>query len=180
MSTPRGALREFFAVLTAADVPGVNDIGASRLDEVLLVDSEVSYIGHPIVALVGESLEACRAAAKRVKISYEPLPALVTIEQAIEAGAFHTETSAIRRGETAAALENPPCVLEGCFSFGGQEHFHLETQAAWAERSEDHGILVHSSTQHPSEIQIVVARVFGLPRHQVVVRSPRMGGGFGG
>lgn len=168
------------AVLTAVDVPGINDIGASRLDEILLADKEVQYVGHPVAAIVGESGEACRAAAARMVIDFDPLPAVITIEQALEDESFHTETSAIRRGDVIAALAGAPHVLEGTFAFGGQEHFYLETQAAWAERSEDDGLLVHSSTQHPSEIQLIVARVLDKARHQIVVRSPRMGGGFGG
>ncbi|MDX2080097.1 MAG: xanthine dehydrogenase molybdopterin binding subunit [Terrimicrobiaceae bacterium] len=168
------------AVLTASDVPGVNDIGCSRLDEILLADKEVQYIGHPVVAIVAETPEAARAAAAAVVIDYEPLPAVVTIDQAIQDDSFHTEASVIRRGDAASALAAAPHVLDGTFAFGGQEHFYLETQAAWAERSEDDGMLVHSSTQHPSEIQLIVARVLDRPRHQIVVRSPRMGGGFGG
>jgi len=168
------------AVLTAADVPGLNEIGASRHDEILLADDEVQYVGHSVVAIVGETPDACRAGAAAVKIDYEPLGTILTIPAAIEAGAFHTETNTIRRGDVAAALGDAELTLEGEFEFGGQEHFYLETQAAWAERTEDDGVLVHSSTQHPSEIQIIVARVLDVPRNRVVVTNPRMGGGFGG
>lgn len=168
------------AVLTAADVPGVNDIGASRLDEILLADREVAYVGHPVVAIVGDSPEACRAAAARVEIDYEPLESVLTLREAIERDSFHTEVSAIRRGVAAEAISSAPRQLCGELEIGGQEHFYLETQAAWAEPGEDGAVTVHSSTQHPSEIQTIVARVLGAPRHDVVVVSPRMGGGFGG
>lgn len=168
------------AVLTAADVPGVNDIGASRLDEILLADTEVHYVGHPVVAIVGESGEACRAAAARVRIDYEVLPAVLTIDEAIASGAFHTDPSVIKRSDAAAALASAPHVVEGTVACGGQEHFYLETQAAWAEPGEDGTVLVHSSTQHPSEVQLIVARVLGCARNDVVVTSPRIGGGFGG
>ncbi|MFY8216794.1 MAG: molybdopterin cofactor-binding domain-containing protein, partial [Chthoniobacterales bacterium] len=81
---------------------------------------------------------------------------------------------------TAAAMETAEHRMSGEFEFGGQEHFYLETQAAWAEAGGDGDVFISSSTQHPSEIQIIVAKVLGLPRHRVVVEAPRMGGGFGG
>ena len=168
------------AVMTAADIPGMNDIGASRHDEILLADVEVHYVGHPIVAIVGESPEACRAGAAAVEIEYEVLPGIFSLTDAISAGSFHNEPNSICRGDVQAALENAPHTIEGEFEFGGQEHFYLETQAAWAERGEDDAIVVHSSTQHPSEIQMIVARVLDQARNQVVVTNPRMGGGFGG
>src|SRR5262245_52581578 len=77
-------------------------------------------------------------------------------------------------------MRTAPMVIEGEFELGGQEHFYLETQAAWAEPGEDGSMLVFSSTQHPSEVQAVVAHVLDLSANKVIVQSPRMGGGFGG
>lgn len=168
------------AVLLAEDVPGLNDIGASVHDEILLADKEVFYHGHPVAIIVGETPEVCREAATLMEIAYEPLPPLLTIREALAAESFLTEPSAITRGDAESALRNVPHILEGEFSFGGQEHFYLETQAAWAEWTEDDMILVHTSTQHPSEIQTIVAHVLGWPRHRIIAHSPRMGGGFGG
>lgn len=168
------------AVLMAADVPGTNDIGASRQDEILLADREVHYVGQPVAAIVGTSGDACRAAEKLFQIDYEPLAPIVSLEEAIRAEDFLTAPSTITRGDAAGATASSPFTLGGEFSFGGQEHFYLETQAAWTEFTEDDSLIVHSSTQHPTEIQTIVARVLGWPRHQVVVRCPRMGGGFGG
>ena len=86
----------------------------------------------------------------------------------------------IRRGVVDTHLQSAPHTLEGEFELGGQEHFYLETQAAWAQRGEDGSVFVCSSTQHPSEVQAVVAHVLKVPINKVVVQSPRMGGGFGG
>ncbi len=167
------------AVLLAEDVPGHNDVGGHH-DEVLLADSEVLFHGHLVAIVVGETLAACRAAAALVEIDYEPLPAVLTIPEAIAADSFHTAPNFMRRGDWRAALEGSAHRIEDVFEFGGQEHFYLETQAAWAEVDGEGNVLVSSSTQHPTEIQTIVAEVLHLQRHRVVVQAPRMGGGFGG
>jgi len=168
------------AVLLAEDVQGLNDTGAVRHDEILLADREVFYHGQIVALVIGETQELCRAAAAQVVVEYEPLPAIFTIEEAIAAESFHTEPHFIRRGDVRAALTNSPMTFAGEFSFGGQDHFYLETNAAWAEPGEDGSVFVSSSTQHPSEVQHIVAHVLAVPMHRVVVECPRMGGGFGG
>jgi xanthine dehydrogenase molybdopterin binding subunit len=167
------------AVLLAEDVPGLNDVGTKH-DEILLPDKDVSYHGQIVALVVGESQEACRAVAEKVVVEYEPLPPMLTLEQAVTARSFHNEPNFIRRGNVNSSLARSPHKLEGTFELGGQEHFYLETQAAWAEPGEDGSMFVVSSTQHPSEVQAVVAHVLHLPNNKVVVQSPRMGGGFGG
>ncbi len=174
------ALPGISAVLIAGDIPGENDIGASRHDEILLADREVHFVGQPVAAIVGTSGEACREAAALLEIDYEPVEAVTTIEEALRREEFLTDPSTICRGDVAESLASAPLTMTGEFAFGGQEHFYLETQAAWSEFTEDDALLVHSSTQHPTEIQTLVARVLGWPRHRVAVRVPRMGGGFGG
>jgi xanthine dehydrogenase large subunit len=126
--------------------------------------------------VLGETLEAAQRGAARVKALYEPLPAILTIEQAIAAGSFHAGPLRIARGENPG--EGRQC--NGELRIGGQEHFYLETQCALAWLDESGGVALHSSTQHPSETQEVVARVLGIPRHQVTVDCLRMGGAFGG
>ena len=168
------------AVLLAEDVPGLNDVGAVRHDEILLADKEVFYHGQIIALVVGETQEACRNAAAKVVVEYEPLPPILTIEDAIARNSFHNEPNFIRRGDVQTALKNSPQILEGEFLTAGQEHFYLEMQAAWAEPGEDGSMFVMSSTQHPSEVQPIVAHLLGLLANNVVVQSPRMGGGFGG
>jgi xanthine dehydrogenase molybdopterin binding subunit/xanthine dehydrogenase small subunit len=168
------------AVLLAEDVPGLNDVGAVRHDEVLLADKEVFYHSQIIALVVGETQEACRNAAAKILVEYEPLPPILKIEDAIAQNSFHYEPNFIRRGDAQVALKSSPQVLEGEFSFGGQEHFYLEMQAAYAEPGEDGSMFVMSSTQHPSEVQHIVAHLLHVPVNHVVVQSPRMGGGFGG
>ena len=168
------------AVLLAEDVPGLNDVGAVRHDEILLADKEVFFHGQIIALVVAETQELCRAAAAKVLVEYEPLTPILKIEEAIAQGSFHTDPNFIRRGDIAPALEKSPHTIDGEFSFGGQEHFYLEMQAACAEPGEDGSMFVMSSTQHPSEVQHIVAHLLHVPVNHVVVQSPRMGGGFGG
>ena len=168
------------AVLLAEDIPGENNTGPVRHDEPLLASDEVWFHGQVVALVVGESIQACRAAASLVEVDYEPLAAVVGIQAAVALGSYHTDPHTLKRGDSGAALGSAPERLDGEFSFGGQEHFYLETQAAWAEPGEDGTVLVNSSTQHPSEIQAIVSEVLHVARHKVVVQAPRMGGGFGG
>ncbi|MBI3885157.1 MAG: xanthine dehydrogenase small subunit, partial [Opitutae bacterium] len=168
------------AVLLAEDIPGENNVGVSRHDEPLLAKDEVCYHGQMVALVVGDSLQACRAAAKLVEVEYAPLPPILGIAAARAQGSYHTEPHTLKRGDAAAAFASAPCQLEGEVEIGGQEHFYLETHAAWAEAGEEGTVLINSSTQHPSEIQTIVAEVLHVARHKIVVQAPRMGGGFGG
>ena len=178
-ATAARAMPGVVAVLMAEDIPGHNNVGTCQ-DEPLFAYDEVKYHGQVVAIVVGSSLKACRAAAAAVVVEYEPLPTLIGIKEAIAGRSFHAPPHTLARGDVAAALAKAPLRLEGEFSFGGQEHFYLETQAAWAEAGEGGSVFVSSSTQHPTEIQAIVAEVLGEPRNKVVVQSPRMGGGFGG
>ncbi|NBQ56878.1 MAG: xanthine dehydrogenase molybdopterin binding subunit [Opitutaceae bacterium] len=168
------------AVLLAEDIPGENNVGPVLPDEPMLATDQIQFHGQIVAIVVGDSIRACRAAAAMVEVDYVPLPPLLGVRAAISAGSFHSRPHELVRGDVVAALAASPHTLEGEFEFGGQEHFYLETQAAWAEAGEDGAMMVHSSTQHPSEIQNIVAEVLHVARHKVVVQSPRMGGGFGG
>ena len=168
------------AVVLAEDIPGENNVGPVRPDEPMFATNEIQFHGQIVAIVVGDSIRACRQAAAMVEVDYVPLPPLLGVHAAVAAKSFHAPAHELVRGDVAAALAASPHVLEGEFEFGGQEHFYLETQAAWAEAGEDGAMLVHSSTQHPSEIQNIVAAVLNVARHKVVVQSPRMGGGFGG
>jgi xanthine dehydrogenase large subunit len=165
-------------VLTADDVPGVNDAG-ERHDEPLF-PSEVMFYGHAICWVLGETLEAARLGAAAVEADYEPLPALVTVHDAIRAGSYQGSHRTVSRGDAGTALETAAYRFSGELEIGGQEHFYLETQAALALVDENGQIFVQSSTQHPAETQDIVAHVLGLAAHQVTVQCLRMGGGFGG
>ena len=153
--------------LSSDDAPGDPDSGASRRDEPLF-PREVLFHLQPIAWVLGETVEAARLGAARVRVAYEPLPAILTIDQAIAAGSFLTEECRLASGDM-TALESSRVRVQGVLEIGGQEHFYLETQAALAWIDETGGVGVQSSTQHPSETQEVVARVLGLRRHQVTV-----------
>src|SRR5687767_4780116 len=166
--------------VTGADVPehGEANSGPNRHDEPLF-PLEVMFHGQPVAWVLGETLEAARLGAARVKVAYEALPAILTIEQAIEAGSFLTEPLRLASGDTSALTSNA-LSFDGELAIGGQEHFYLETQASIAWMDESGAVSVHSSTQHPAETQEVVARTLGLARHHVTVECLRMGGAFGG
>ena len=166
------------AVLTATDVPGEGDTGPNRHDEPLF-PAEVMFHLQPVAWVLGETLAAAQAGADRVRVEYTPLPAILTIRQAIEAGSFLTAPLRIANGDV-AAIASSAVRVDGELEIGGQEHFYLETQAALAWLDESGGLHLHSSTQHPAETQEVVARVLGLARHRVSVECLRMGGAFGG
>ena len=133
-------------VLTADDVPGVNDAGVKH-DEPLF-PSEVMYAGHAVCWVLGESLEAARLGALAVEVDYEPLPSLVTVAEAIAAESFQGARPTLRRGDPEAAWAGCAHVFEGEFEFAGQEHFYLETNAALATIDENGQVFVQS--QHPA------------------------------
>ncbi|HEY6971396.1 MAG TPA: xanthine dehydrogenase molybdopterin binding subunit [Candidatus Angelobacter sp.] len=166
-------------VLTASDAPGEGDSGAARHDEPLF-PQEIMFHQQPVAWVLGETLEAARLGAARVEADYEPLPAILTIQDAIAAESFLSGPMRIVRGDAEGALAGSPNRIDGELSIGGQEHFYLETQCSLAWLDESGGMMLQSSTQHPSETQEIVARVLGVPRHKVTVECLRMGGAFGG
>lgn len=165
-------------VLTAEDVPGINDAGIKH-DEPLF-PSEAMFYGHALVWVLGETQEAARLGAAAVTVEYEPLPSYVTVRDAIAAESFQGIARTVTRGDAAAAMAAAPRVFEGVTEFGGQEHFYLETHASLALRDSEGQYFVQCSTQHPSETQEIVAHVLGISSSEVTVQSLRMGGAFGG
>jgi len=165
-------------VLTADDVPGVNDAGIKH-DEPLFPD-EAMFYGHALVWVLGETQEAARLGAAAVVVEYEPLPSLITVQDAVDAGSYQGIARTVERGDAASALASAAHVFEGVSEFGGQEHFYLETQASFATIDSEGQYFVQCSTQHPSETQDIVAHVLDLPANRVTVQSLRMGGAFGG
>ena len=165
-------------VLTAEDVPGINDAGVKH-DEPLF-PSEVMFFGHAVCWVLGETLEAARLGALAVEVGYEPLPALVTVREAIAAQSFQGGQPRVERGDLEAGFRDSAHVFSGELEFAGQEHFYLETHCSIAAVDESGQLFVQSSTQHPSETQEIVAHVLGLHSHEVTVQCLRMGGAFGG
>lgn len=177
-ASPALAVPDVSTVLTSADVPGENDTGSVRHDEPMF-PTEVMFYQQPVAWVLGETLEAARLGAAKVIAEYEELPPVLTIEDAIAAESFHSGPLRLTRGDP-AVIEQSAVRFSGELSIGGQEHFYLETQCSIAWLDESGGVAVECSTQHPSETQDVVARVLGVPRHQVMVECVRMGGAFGG
>ncbi|WP_418907578.1 xanthine dehydrogenase molybdopterin binding subunit [Glutamicibacter endophyticus] len=166
-------------VLTAADIPGVNDQGAKH-DEPMLPTDEIMFYGQPLAWVLGEDLEAAKAGAAAVTVEFEALESLISIQDAIAANSFHGVQPVIDKGDTEAAFADAAHIFEGEFEFAGQEHFYLETQNSLAYVDEGGQIMIHSSTQHPTETQDIVSHVLGIPAHQISVQVLRMGGAFGG
>jgi xanthine dehydrogenase large subunit len=168
------------AVFTHADVPGENVFGPVFHDEELLAAQEAHYLGQPVVVLAGTDRRALAAAKAAVRVECEQLAPVLTIEEAIARRQFIGATRRIQRGDVTTAFAESEHLLKGTFFSGGQEHFYLEPQAAIALPGEAGQLIIHSSTQNPTEIQAVVAHCLGLRQNQVVCICRRMGGGFGG
>ncbi len=167
-------------VLTARDIPGRNNVGPVLADDPVFADGEVHFMGQPVFAVIARDIATARAAASRAIVEYERLPAILTVDEALAAKSYVLEPAEMRRGDAASALKAARHRLEGRIYIGGQDHFYLEGQVALAIPGDGGDMLVHSSTQHPSEVQHLVAGVLGLADHAVTVEVRRMGGGFGG
>ncbi len=168
------------AVLLADDIPGENNTGPIVHDEPLLPSDVVSHVGQAVAWVVADNHVIAQSATRLVHVAYEPLPACLSIDDALTQESFHLRPARVESGEVDAALARAPHRLRGEVRCGGQDHFYLETQASWATIDGEGIVEVTSSTQHPSETQAIVAHVLGIPSHRVVCRCLRMGGGFGG
>ncbi|CAN5259873.1 xanthine dehydrogenase molybdopterin binding subunit [soil metagenome] len=168
------------AVLTAKDIAGVNDCGPILHDDPILADGLVQYVGQPMFAVIADSHRHARRAARLAVVEYDELQAILTPQAAKDAQSFVLPPMHLRRGDFAKAYESAPHKLNGSLKVGGQEQFYLEGQISYAIPKEDQGMLVCCSTQHPSEMQHLVAQALGLHSHHVTVECRRMGGGFGG
>ncbi len=170
------------AVLTAADIPGRNDVSPTGLmDEPVFTDDLVQYHGQPVFAVVAESRDLARRACKLARMALESLPAATDIDAADDAGYPDvTAPLTLQRGDPAPALDTAPHRITGRMRVGGQDHMYLEGQIALAIPGEDDEVTLFASTQHPSEAQHMVAHALGVPSNAVVVNVRRMGGGFGG
>jgi xanthine dehydrogenase large subunit len=179
--TPVRQAEGVLLVLTADDVPGVNDVSPThRHDEPLLAAGVVEYVGQPLFAVAAETREQARRAARLAVVEYENLPAVLDVETAGPDGTLVTEPLTLRRGDAPAALAKAPHRITGKIAIGGQDHFYLEGQIALAIPGEDDEVTVLASTQHPSEVQHMVALVLSVPNNAVTVECRRMGGAFGG
>lgn len=167
-------------VITQGNIPGKVDVGPVYPGDPLLAGDLVEFIGQPIFAVAATSVEAAQRAVLLAKIDYEELPAQLTVEDSLAAQNFVLPQHQMLMGDPDTNIEYAPHQLSGEIYVRGQEHFYLEGQISEARLTEDGGIHVLSSSQHPTELQVLVAEVLGLPFHSVVVEVRRMGGGFGG
>ena len=170
------------AVLTAEDIPGPNDCGPVMHDDPILADGLLQYAGQPVFAVIATTRDAARRAAALAKTALviEALPPILTPQEAHAAQSYVLPPMHLVRGDARAAIDAAPQRLKQTFDVGGQEQFYLEGQISYAIPRENGGMFVHCSTQHPSEMQHLVAKCLGLHSHHVQVECRRMGGGFGG
>jgi xanthine dehydrogenase large subunit len=169
-------------VLTAADIPGHNDVSPTgKNDEPVFPTDRVEFHGHPLFAVIADSRDAARRATELAKVDYDVLPhALDPLAARDAGGTLVTDPLKLERGKIAPALEAAPHRIQGRMEIGGQDHMYLEGHIAFAVPGEDDDVTVTSSTQHPSEAQHMVAHVLGVPSNAVTINVRRMGGGFGG
>tara|TARA_R110000824_G_C15229856_1_gene678405 strand:- start:2337 stop:4760 length:2424 start_codon:yes stop_codon:yes gene_type:complete len=167
-------------VITFHEVPGHTDIGPVFPGDPIFVDQEISYAGQCLFAVAATSLQAARRAVKLAAVSIDEQPASLDPVAATEREEFVRPTHVQTRGNWQQALDQAEQIIEGELFVGGQEHFYLEGQACVVHPTEDEGVIVHTSNQHPSETQKLVAEVLDIPFHAVTVEVRRMGGGFGG
>ncbi len=169
------------AVLVAKDVPGKNDISPKDInDDPLIVSGTIMFFGQVLFVVVAETRDQARRAARLARIATAPSMPVIDVDDALVAGTSVLPDYKFERGEIDEELERAPKKVTGEFRLGGQEHFYLEGQVALAIPGEDGDMFVYSSTQHPTEVQHVVAHVLGLNDNAVTVEVRRMGGGFGG
>ncbi len=169
------------AVLGPRDIPGRNDVSASgRGGEPLFAVDRVEFAGQPLAMVVATSLDAARAAAATVTVEIDEEEPILDIATAVRKRVWVQPPATILRGDPDAALKGAPHRLSAAFSVGGQEHFYLEGQIAFALPGEDGDIVVHSSTQHPTEVQHICAHLLGCDFNRVTAVVRRLGGGFGG
>lgn len=167
-------------VITIADIPGHTDIGPVFAGDLILVDGEVKFHGQPLFAVLATTDDLARKAATLAAVTYNETPAIHTVEQALNANSTVRPSHNFGRGDVADQLSNAPMTAKGHLSVGGQEHMYIEGQVSLAIPAEEDRIHIYTSSQHPSEVQKLVAEVLGIKLHRVVVDMRRMGGGFGG
>jgi len=168
------------AIITAKDIPNENQIGGIILDETLLAENEVHFIGEPIAIVVAETVEIARKAARTIEIEFEKLDIIIDPRDAFAKNSLIVPPIVFSSGNVNEAWNNCDLIVEGSIDSGAQEHLYLETQGAISIPIEENKIKIISSTQSPTAVQRQAAKVLGIPMHQIEVDVLRLGGGFGG
>jgi xanthine dehydrogenase large subunit len=168
------------AVITAKDIPGENQIGNIIMDELLLAEKEVHFIGEPIAVVLADSPEKARRAVKAIRLETSELPSVVDPREAFEKGMLIAPPRTFSLGSVSAMWKECDCIVEGRADSGGQEHLYLETQGSFAIPMENGCIRITSGTQGPTFVQKIAARVLNIPMNKVEIDIGRLGGAFGG
>lgn len=166
-------------VITVTDVPGLTDIAPVFDGDPILADKQVLFHGQPIFAVLADSVKQARAATTKAKITIQEAPPCLTTKDARYLDSFVRPKHTMRVGDPESILEQSEKSISQQISVGAQEHFYLEGQVSMAIPEEDR-LLIYTSSQHPSEVQKLVAEVMDVPLNKVTVDMRRMGGGFGG
>jgi xanthine dehydrogenase large subunit len=167
-------------VIHSNDIRGDKLIASFSHDEPILAFETVHHVGQVVAIVVAESINIARRAARLVKLDIELLPAILTIGQAVAQKSWVLPPVEVKRGDALAAINWAKNQMTGSLEVGGQEHFYLEGQVAYAVPQEQNQMLIYSSSQHPGEVQHWVSHALGLSNADVRVECRRMGGGFGG
>ncbi|MGI9232667.1 MAG: xanthine dehydrogenase molybdopterin binding subunit [Woeseiaceae bacterium] len=167
-------------VCVVADIPGENNYGPIVKDDPVFAEALVQYVGQPLFAVAAATVDRARKAARKAKVDYEELEPILDPLMAVEKRSFVLPSETLTRGEPDAALDKSPHRLRRRVLLGGQDQFYLEGHIAMAIPQEDGGLLVYSSTQHPDEVQTMIAHATGRLSKDIVVICRRMGGAFGG
>lgn len=157
-----------------------NNCGPVVADEPIIATDTVSFFGQVIFVVVAKTYQQAQQASRLAKVTYEALEPILTIEQAIARQSWILPPVQITAGDANAKLAVAPYRLQGMAQVGGQEHFYLEGQICYAYPKEEDMLQVLCSTQHPTEMQLLISEAVGYGMHQVSVEVRRMGGGFGG
>jgi len=168
------------AILTHKDIPGENQIGGIIPDEPLLAEDEIHFIGQPIAVIIADSEITARKARKLIRVEYEEFPVRTDPREAFEKGELLFPPRTFQNGDIESAWEKCDYIFEGIAETGGQEHLYLETQGAYSYPKENSSLIIHSSTQGPTIVQKIAARILGIPMHLIEVDVCRLGGAFGG
>ena len=167
-------------ILTYKDITGKNQIGAIIQDEELLAENEVHFIGQPIALIIAESEFIARKARKLIDIDIEEFHPITDVQEALDNELFILPPRTFTLGNTKSRWNDCSYIFEDTVYSGGQEHLYLETQGSYAIPQENGNIKIFSSTQGPTVVQKIGAKVLGIPMHKIEVDVVRLGGAFGG
>lgn len=180
IDTHAALLPGIHSIIGAEDIPAANQIGHVIKDEPLFPTERIMYLGQPLLLVLAEDERLAEAALKRIKLEYEELPPLLSIDAADAAHEWYIPERRIEKGSVDQAMMDAAFVLAGESLTAGQEHFYMEGQRCRAIPGEGHTLTIQTATQSTMEVQEVLSHVLGIPAHDLIIEVPRLGGAFGG